>query len=265
MISYTSIWAVVLRYLYLYYRDPNPLLAVLYWPLLDVLIWGFLGSWIQRQSLATQFHNYELIALMGILLWQVIGRGCNIILFSLLEEIWSNNVVNLFSLPLRLSEWISGVIIFTLLMICVTTGVCTLVILALYDVSAWNLLHTFLIFAPPLLFASICLGFITLQILFLLGKRGMELGFIIAWFFLPFSGAYYPIDVLPPWGQTISSYLPMSYVFQGMRAYLMHQQDPSPYLMKGYLLGIVYLIVAFTLLNYGFRYSKKKGLARLTD
>ena len=265
MISITSIWAIVLRNLRLYYRDPNPLLAVFYWPFLDVLIWGFLGSWIQRQSSATQFHNYELVALMGILLWQVIGRGCNIMLFSLLEEIWSNNVTNLFSLPIRLSEWISGVIIFTLLMIGATTGVCVFVILALYDVSLWHLLHTFFIFAPPLLFSSFCLGLITLQIIFLLGKRGMELGFIIAWFFLPFSGAYYPIEVLPPWGQAISSYLPMSYVFQGMRAYLMHQQNPYPYLIKGYVLGAIYMSMALLLFGYCFTYSKKKGLARLTD
>ena len=74
MISFLPIWAITLRHLRLYRRDLNLLLGILYWPLLDVLTWGFLGAWIQKSGLA-EFHNYELITLLGVLLWQVIGRG----------------------------------------------------------------------------------------------------------------------------------------------------------------------------------------------
>jgi len=98
-----------------------------------------------------------------------------------------------------------------------------------------------------------------------LGKRGIELGFVIAWFLLPFSGAYYPIEVLPTWGQKLSTWLPMRYVFEGMRGLLMHQQDPTSHLIKSYALGAIYAAAAMLLFVYCFNYSKRKGLARLVD
>jgi ABC-2 type transport system permease protein len=104
-----------------------------------------------------------------------------------------------------------------------------------------------------------------LQILFTLGKRGIELGFVIAWFLAPFSGAFYPLEILPTWAQKFSSLLPMSYVFQGMRGYVMFQQDPTVYLLKGYVMSIIYAACAIVLFMYCFNKSKQKGLARLVD
>ena len=264
MISFASMWAIVVRHMRMWQRDPNLLLGALYWPLLDILVWGFLGSWIQQSQMA-QFQNYEVTALLGILLWQVVGRGCNAMSMPLTEELWSNNIVNLFSLPLRTIEWMGGVVLFYAIMMCITTITCMLVMFTLYDVSIWQVLSTFLIFLPPLFFSGIWLGFTLLQIVVTLGKRGIELGHVIAWFFLPFSGAYYPVEVLPHWAQTMSAFLPMSYVFQGMRGYLMRHQDPTPYLIKGYALSILYATCAVILFIYCFNRSKQKGLARLAD
>lgn len=264
MISLAPMWAVALRHMRMWKRDPNYLLGGLYWPILDILIWGFLGAWIQKSQMAG-FQNYEAVALLGILLWQVVGRGCNYIAAALSEELWSNNVMNLFSLPLRTVEWMGGVMIFYGVMISITTSSCMLVMLMLYDVSMWYIISTFLIFAPPLVFSAIWVGFTCLQIIATFGKRGVELGYIMIWFFLPFSGAYYPIEVLPAWGQAISACLPMSYVLEGMRAYLMYSQNPTSYLIKGYVLGIVYATVAVIMFVYCFNRSKEKGLARLAD
>ncbi len=262
MMNFASIWAIVVRHARTWRRDPNFLLGGFYWPVLDILIWGFLGSWIQQTA---HFQNYEIVALLGVLLWQIVGRGCNVMALVLCEELWSNNIVNLFSLPLRTIEWIWGAVLFYGIMISITSIVCMSFVALLYDVSMWYLLSTFLIFAPPLFISGIWLGFTCLQIIVTLGKRGTELGFVIAWFLMPFSGAYYPIEVLPRWGQAVSAWLPMSYVFQGMREYVMHQQNPTSYLLKGYALGIPYAIIAILLFVYCFNRSKERGLARLAD
>jgi ABC-2 type transport system permease protein len=245
-------------------RDVNYLLANFYWPVLDILVWGFLGSWIAKSQTGTLF-NYEVAALLGILLWQVVGRGCNIINAVLSEELWSHNIINLFSLPLALGEWICGALLYYVIMMSLVSIFCMCIMFSLYDVAFWYTIKTFLIFVPPLIFSAIWLGFTCLQIMIIFGKRGVELGYVIGWFFLPFSGAYYPIDVLPAWGKTISTYIPMSYVFQGMRGYVMSGQDPLPYLLKGYLLGILYAAIALIGFVYCFNRSKHKGLARLVD
>jgi len=264
MIAWSPIWAVVLRHTRMWKRDVNYLLGQFYWPILDILVWGYLGAWIQ-QSNSQQFAHYEEVALMGVILWAVIGRGCNIIAIALAEEMWNNNIVPLFSLPLKLSEWICGTILLYAITINITTFVCMCVASMMYDVSIVFLISKFLIFFPPLFFSGLWAGFTCLQITSLLGRRGTELGFVVGWFLLPFSGAYYPIEVLPQWAQTLSKFLPMSYVFQGMRANLMHQQNPTPYLLKGYALGILYAAVAILLFVWCFNRSKQKGLARLAD
>lgn len=263
MISFTPMWAIVIRHIRMWRRDPNYLLQLLYWPLLDVLIWGWLGAWIARSD--ASLPNYEMVALLGILLWQVVGRGCNIMLLTFSEELWSYNLVNLFSLPLALIEWIGGMILFCAITILIIFVFSITAISLLYDVSLWQLIQTYLIFMPPLFFSCFWLGFSCLQVVTILGKRGTELGFVIGWFLMPFCGAYYPVEVLPAWGQTLSGFLPMSYVFQGMRGYVMYQQDPTLYLIKGYALGILYAISAMLLFVYCFNRSKQKGLARLAD
>jgi ABC-2 type transport system permease protein len=245
-------------------RDLNFTLGCLYWPLLDVFIWGFLGSWIQ-QSQTGEFQNYKAAALLGVLLWQIIGRGCNYMALSFVEELWSNNITNLFTFPLSIAQWMLGAILFTIIMLCITTSSCMLFIYLLYDVSLWQIFSTFVLFYLPLFFCCLWIGFTCLQIVILLGKRGIELTFVVCWSLMPFSGAYYPIDVLPIWGQKFSALFPMSYLFQGMRNYVMHQQDPTPYLIKGYVLSVVYATCALLLFVYYFNQSKKKGLARLAD
>lgn len=264
MISLASIWAITVRHIRVMQHDLNILLAALYWPMLDIMIWGFLGSWI-AQSNTAQFHNYEEAALLGILLWLVVGRGSNFMMNTLNEELFSNNVVNLFSLPLGIVEWMCGIVLFYIIMLFFTTAFCMLVVYALYDVSMWYLLSTYFIFMPPLFLSGIWIGFSCLQIVVTLGRRGIELGWVVGWFLMPFCGAYYPVEILPAWGQLISKFLPMSYVFSGMRGYVMHQQDPTFYLIKGYAMSIVYATIAVIMFVYCFNRSKQKGLARLAD
>ncbi len=264
MISHSAIWAIVLRHVRLFKRDINALFSSFYWPLLDILIWGFLGSWIQRYQIAA-LSNYKETALLGILLWQVVGRGCNFMCNAFSEELWSNNIINIFSLPLRIIEWICGVIIFYAIKISITTVVCMSIMFMLYDLPIGSVVTTFFLFLPPLFLCGIWIGFTCLQIIVTLGKRGTELGYVFAWFLLPFSGAYYPTDVLPEWGQAISRYIPMSYLFQGMREYLMKHQDPTPYLIKGYALSAFYATYAIIVFVHCFKRTKQKGLARLAD
>lgn len=264
MISWSPIWAVTLRHLRLYRRDPNLPFMVLYWPLLDILTWGFLGAWVQQSGI-TEFHNYELVALLGVLLWQVAGRGATPIAFTMCEEIWQNNVINIFSLPLRMIEWILGTICYFTFMVAAVGLASILCIYAFYELPLSTLLYNYFLFFPPLYFCGIWLGFTCLQIIILTGKRGIELAFVVIWFLLPFSGAYYPMEVLPDWGQRLGALFPMSYVFTGMRNHLMHGHNPGINLLKGYVLSIGYAIGAILLFIYLFNRAKHKGLTRLTD
>ena len=241
-------------------RDLNLILVTLYWPLLDVLVWGFLGTWI-----AQSIPNYAPVALLGILLWQLSCRTTITIFSSFMEELWANNLTNLFALPLRLSEWITGVIIFSIILVTVIAFYCIGLIWLMYQLALAKIMLAFLIFGPPLFICGIWLGFMGLQPVAMFGKRVQELGFIIGWFFAPFSGAFYPIDALPHWAKLISYFLPMSYILEGMRNYMLYDTNPAAYLVKGYALAILYAIISIVTFIYAFNKSKAKGLTRLSD
>lgn len=264
MINLSSSWAVALRHIRMWRRDPNFLLGAFYWPFLDILIWGFVGSWIQ-QTQNPQFHNYEMVAILCVLLWQCVGRASNALITCFNEELWSHNIINLFSLPLRLIDWIVGVIIFTGIMISMISLSCIFICALLYTISWWQLLSVFCMFALPLFMCGVWVSFVALQIIVLLGKRSVELGYVAIWFLLPFSGAYYPVEVLPAWGQKISAVIPMSYIFQGMRAYLMDGQNPAFYIIQGSFMAVLYTALSVILFMYCFKYTKRFGLARLAD
>lgn len=191
--------------------------------------------------------------------------GCNIMIFSFAEELWSNNIINMFSLLFRITEWICGIMLFYGIMMGITSVFCMLAIFALYNVPFWHMTFSFLVFAPPLVFSAIWIGFTCLQIIVTLGRRGVEIGYVFAWMLLPFSGAYYPTEILPAWGQAISKCLPMSYVFEAMRAYITIGQDPTSLLIKAYALSILYATCSVAIFIYCFNRSKQNGLARLAD
>lgn len=258
----TPIWAVALRHIRLWKHDPNSLLFILYWPILDVVTWGFLGKWV---ATTTTNDTYTTTALLGVILWQFIGRGANTILSTFNEELWTHNITTLFSLPLRIGEWIAGILMFYLLVLAITMATNLVMVSLLYTISIKQIASLLCLFGPPLILSGIWLGFTALPFILVLGKRGIEIAYIIGWFFLPFSGAYYPIDILPQWAQTVSSLLPMTSIFEGMRAHSIYNSDPTPYLIKGYVMGALYAAVAIAFFTYSFTYSKHKGLARLTD
>jgi len=261
--EFTHCWAVVLRHARLWMRDVNLILVTLYWPLLDVLIWGFIGSWMQRNQNTSA--DYTAICLFAILLWQTTARSSIIVASTFIEEIMANNLVNLFSLPLRISEWISGVILFSSILISFTNLYCMGLIYLFYNIPVFKMLWVTLLFAPPLFLSGIALGFFCLQIIVSLGKRAQELAFILSWFFAPLCGAFYPLDILPEWIQQISYCFPMAYAFEGMRNYMIHSINPANYIIISYALSAVYLAVAVALFIFFFNRTKIKGLARLSD
>lgn len=256
-------WAVVLRHARLWMRDTNLILVTLYWPLLDVLIWGFIGAWMQRSQNTSA--DYTAICLFAILLWQTTARSSIIVASTFIEEIMASNLVNLFSLPLRISEWISGVILFSCLLITITNFYCMGLIYLFYHISVLKMLWVVLLFAPPLFLSGIALGFFCLQIIVSLGKRAQELAFILSWFFAPLCGAFYPLDILPEWIQKVSYCFPMAYAFEGMRNYMIHGINPAAHITISYALSAVYLALAVVLFIFFFNRTKIKGLARLSD
>ena len=97
--SVNRVAALCLRYLYLLASSWPRLLELIYWPILNLLTWGFLQTYAMGSTNQTLFVGGALVS--GLLLWEVLFRGQIGFSVSFLEEVWSRNLGNILMSPLR--------------------------------------------------------------------------------------------------------------------------------------------------------------------
>lgn len=90
--------AVCFRYLYLYKRSAARLMEIFYWPLLDLLLWGFITLYLAKYK--QTLPNFAGFLLGALILWDILFRSQQGISVSFLEDVWSRNFLNLFASPL---------------------------------------------------------------------------------------------------------------------------------------------------------------------
>ena len=79
------IFAIVTRHLYLYRRSLSRLMEIFYWPLLDLLLWGFITLFLDRFE--ADLPNFLAFFLGALILWDILYRSQQGISISFLEEI----------------------------------------------------------------------------------------------------------------------------------------------------------------------------------
>lgn len=255
------IQAVIIRHLYGYQRNLDRLTDSFYWPLMDIVIWGFTSVWIQKTQVGVP--HIAAMLLTGLVFWQIVWRGNYEISVNLLEEFWNQNLVNLFSTPLTLAEWMSAVIILSIMKMFVTITVCVVAIYFLYATNIFTLGWYLLPFVISLLISGWIMGFLGSSIIVYWGQKVQTMAWTMGFLFAPFSAVYYPLSQLPLWVQRISLWLPTTYIFEGMRTVLTTGQLDVVVLVKSFTLNVIYLIGALMLFRYMFEKSRVKGLARL--
>jgi ABC-2 type transport system permease protein len=258
MINLRRSWAVFLRYFYLFAKM-DQIADLLYWPAIDIILWGLTTVWMQQQAGAS---NMALIVLTGLIFWQIVWRGNYEISVNLLQEFWNRNLVNLFSTPLRLIEWILGVLMLCVVKIGIALVAGVVFVYLLYALNVFTLGWPFLPFMALLMLSGWVIGFLAASIVIYWGQRFQMLAWMTAYMFAPFSAVFYPVTALPVWAQKISWCLPTTYIFEGMRSIL--RGGPFPWADAAISLGlnVLYLALSMMLFYWMFERSRSKGLAR---
>ncbi|MFA6915827.1 MAG: ABC transporter permease [Parachlamydiales bacterium] len=251
---------VFLRYYYNAIKGPHQISDMLYWPFVDILLWGLTSLWIQKQN---SVPGLPLVLMTGLIFWQIAWRGSIDISFNLLQEFWHRNLVNFFSTPLKISEWICGVLLLSLCKLAITISFGSLIVYILYSLNVFTVGWAFIPFAILLFIFGWSLGFVASGIIIYKGHQVEMFAWMIAFVFAPFSGVFYPVATLPLWAQKISWALPTTYVFEGMREILNNQPFPTYYALTSLALSLLYLALAVYFFYYMFKKSLNKGLARL--
>ena len=116
-LSLQRVRAMVLRYVYLLRSSWSRVLELIYWPAIQLFVWGFLQLYITENS--GFFARAGGVFIGAVLMWDILFRGQLGFSISFLEEMWSRNLANLMISPLRPIEFISALMIMSLIRLAV--------------------------------------------------------------------------------------------------------------------------------------------------
>lgn len=251
---------LVLRYVYLHRRSMARLGEILFWPVMNLLMWGFLTAYMQRLVVP----DVVVYFLGSVILWDMFYRAQIALSLSLTEEMWVRNILNILIAPVSMFELV-------LAMCCVGTSKALINALVLgvlaYVLYAFNLLHIGLTLVPCLFNLLLFAWAVGMGIMGLILRYGMG-GEAFAWglpfLIQPFSAVFYPLDVFPPWLQIVARALPSSYIFESMRAVLRTGSAEPWMLLTAFGLNIVYLGAGAAFFGWMLQQARREGyLSRL--
>lgn len=241
--------AMVRRYWYLLRSSWPRILDLIYWPMVQMLMWGFLQTYIQQN--AGFFVQAGGVFIGSVLLWDILFRGQLGFSISFLEEMYARNLGNIMMSPLRPAEFILSLIIMSLIRLAIGMIPVTLLAIVFFGFNLWGLGLALGAFFANLMLTSWAIGILVAGLLLRNGLGAETLAWTFMFLLLPLCCVYYPVSVLPVWLQWIAWSLPPTYVFEGMRALLIHHEFRGDLMLQALALNVVLFsagCVAFALL-----------------
>ena len=106
--SLTRMYGLFLRHFYLITRSFPRVLDLVYWPTIQITLWGFISNFFATHT--TYYNNAVGVILTCAILYDFLFRtsiGFNMLF---LEEIWSRNFTNLFIAPMKIGEILTSLV-----------------------------------------------------------------------------------------------------------------------------------------------------------
>jgi ABC-2 type transport system permease protein len=254
----TRVTAVVRRHSYGMLNSPTRLVVFAFWPLLDLLLWGLITTFLRQAG--TELPIAASFFLGAILLWDLVFRTKNSIALCLLEENYSRNVITVMASPITPAEYLGGAVAFGLAKALVTFAVMSVLAWVLFAFGVLQIGPMLGVYATILIVFGIALSLVVMGCVFRLGYAADELTWVLAAVMMPFAAVFYPVAALPGWAQAVAMFMPPSHVFELMRADLAGRGAAWGNLWAAVTLDLVYLAAAFAFARAMFAAFLRRGL-----
>jgi ABC-2 type transport system permease protein len=231
--------AVILRHWYLIAGSWPRFLDLTYWPMVQMILWGFIQTFLSRQS--SYFAQAGGILLGGVMLWDVLFRGQIGLAISFFEEVYSRNLGHLLATPLRIGEYISALTIVSAIRTFVGLFPATLAAIWFFGFSLYSLGLSLGAFFFCLIAFGWSIGLFVSGLVLRYGLGAESFAWAVIFALAPLCGVYYPTTILPSWVQAISALLPASYIFNGMRSILIDHLVRIDYMLIALGLDVIWL------------------------
>ena len=255
--SLTRMYGLFLRHFYLITRSFPRVLDLVYWPTIQITLWGFISNFFATHT--TYYNNAVGVILTCAILYDFLFRtsiGFNMLF---LEEIWSRNFTNLFIAPMKIGEILTSLVATALIRALIGLIPAVLLTSPLFGISTLDLgIFLFFLFLSLYLF-GITLGILVSAGLLRYGPSFENIAWSTMFLLAPFGCIYYPIETLPEIFQKIAYVLPLVYIFEEARNILINQTVNIENVYNAFMWNAFYFSLSIGLFYYSFNAAKNKG------
>jgi ABC-2 type transport system permease protein len=245
-VSPARVAAMVRRYWYLLRSSWPRLLDLIYWPTVQMLMWGFLQLYVSQN--AGFFARAGGVFIGSVLLWDILFRGQLGFSISFLEEMWSRNLANIMMSPLRPVEFLAALMIMSVVRLSIGMIPVSLLAIAFFGFNLWGLGLALAAFFANLILTSWAIGIFVAGLLLRNGLGAESMAWTIMFLFLPLTCVYYPVSVLPAYLQVVAWMLPPTYVFEGMRTLVIDHVFRADLMVQ----ALAFNVVLFAAASFAF-------------
>jgi ABC-2 type transport system permease protein len=251
------IGAMILRYWYILQSSWPRMLELVYWPLLQIITWGFLQTYITANAGFFARAGGTLIG--AVILWDILFRGQLGFSISFLEEMWARNLGNLLMSPLTPLEFLLALMTMSLIRLAIGVIPMTLVAIAFFQFNVYGLGLPLIAFFCNLIFTSWAVGIFVSGLVLRNGLGAEGIVWTLMFALMPLACVYYPVSVLPQWLQYVAWALPPTYVFEGMRALLVEHVFRTDLMLSALALNAGLLLASFAAFLALLRSARRAG------
>lgn len=252
------IWGLMYRHLALYRGSWPRLLELMYWPVLQMCIWGFTADFLASRMGSGAAITAGLL-LGGVLLWEVALRSQMGVAISFLEELWSRNLGHVFVSPLRPWELVAALIGMSVIRMAVGVIPAILLAWALYAFNLFSMGPVVVLFFINLMVMGWWVALAVVSLILRHGAGAEALAWSVLFGLTPFSAVFYPVAILPVWVQPVALVLPSAHVFEGMRQALTDGTISWYHLGAAIVLNAAWMVIAILIFARQFRAARERG------
>ena len=252
-----KIYGLSLRHIYLIKSSFPRILDLIYWPSIQVFLWGFISKFFTISS--SYYNNTVGVILTAAILYDFLFRSSISYNMMFLEEIWSRNFTNLFIAPIKISEIIAALTMTAIFRTMIGLVPAVFLAIPLFGVSIFKLGVPLLFLLIALYIFGISLGLLVTAGLLRFGPSFENIAWASLFFLAPLGCIYYPIEILPNFLQIIAKILPLVHIFEEMRNILINQTVNNVAILKGLFISLIYFFIGVAIFYAAYFGAKIKG------
>jgi len=255
--NFNKIFALSLRHIYLIKGSFPRILDLIYWPTIQIFLWGFISKFFTLNS--SLYENTVGIILSAAILYDFLFRSSISYNMMFLEEIWSRNFTNLFIAPIRISEIIAALTLTAIFRTLIGLVPAALLAIPFFGVSIFKIGTPLIFLLITLYIFGVTLGLLVTSGLIRFGPSFENIAWASLFFLAPLGCIYYPIEILPNWLQIIAKLLPLVHIFEEMRNILIYDIVNYSQILKAILISFLYFMTGIIVFYLSYNGAKNRG------